>query len=56
LLVVGESHVLDFGLGERRAAVETPVHRFQPAIDYPFSRILPSVLISSASILYAIVV
>ena len=33
---IGAIHVFDLGLGERRAAIEAPVHRFQAAIDKTF--------------------
>src|SRR5439155_19294628 len=33
---IGTIHVFDLGLGERRAAIEAPVHRFQPAVDITF--------------------
>jgi hypothetical protein len=47
--------VFDFGFGQRRAAVQTPVDRLQALIEIALSRILPSARISSASVLKAIV-
>src|SRR5260370_16896681 len=35
-------HVFDFGLGERRAAVEAPVDRFQAPIPIAFPQHLPT--------------